>query len=70
MKYVYEIFWGLVSYLYPRSIFCPSVAIISSYYCPIIVSDYSYHDFFGIFLFSFVYFETLFGHSESERMES
>lgn len=34
MKYVYEIFWGPVSYLYPRSIFCPSVAIISSYYCP------------------------------------
>ena len=34
MKYVYEIFWGPVSYLYPRSIFCPLVAIISSYYCP------------------------------------
>ena len=57
MKYVYEIFWGPVSYLYPRYfIFCPSVAIISSYYCPY----YCFRLFLPWFLRNFFLFLCIF----------
>ena len=60
MKYVYEIFWGPVSYLYPRYLsFAHQLLLLVLIIVLIIVSDYSYHDFFGIFFFSFVSFETL-----------